>query len=32
MSRLNYFEWMFHPIVSPGFLRRATRNSMREKW
>ena len=20
MSRLNYFEWMFHPIVSPGFL------------
>ena len=20
MSRLNYFEWMFHPIISPGFL------------
>ena len=20
MSRLNYFEWMFHPIVSPGFI------------
>jgi hypothetical protein len=19
MSRMNYFEWMFHPIVSPGF-------------
>ena len=19
MSRLNYFEWMFHPIVTPGF-------------
>lgn len=21
MSRLNYFEWMFHPIVAPGFVR-----------
>jgi Protein of unknown function (DUF3179) len=20
MSRLNYFEWMFHPIQTPGFL------------
>jgi len=19
MSRMNYFEWMFHPVASPGF-------------
>lgn len=24
MSRLNYFEWMFHPIVSSGFLAAST--------
>ena len=20
MSRLNYFEWMFHPVPKPGFI------------
>ena len=21
MARMNYFEWMFHPVARPGFLK-----------
>ncbi len=33
MARMNYFEWMFHPIVSPGFHLGEQRETwMRQRW